>query len=409
MNKLSPKDFSYLCSTQAVRERSKRIYEKALAGETHFKVNESRIAECAQFVQDLILKNYPELDVPFHSRWEHLNVGGISRIASMRSNFTQLDKKDWAVLLTDLVIVSVLLDAGAGPDWSYRGKEEVLYTRSEGLAVASFDMFEAGYFSSNPKNPYQVDSEGLKNLTLEKMALGFQISDKNPMTGLEGRVEMMRSLGSCLEKHADFFLYQKTLRPGHLIQWYLSESDDGKTLSAQLLLRGLLESFGDMWPDRCVINGIRMGDVWTYPSTAQAGFESWVPFHKLSQWLAYSLIYPLDVVGLSVPDVHELTGLPEYRNGGLLLDKGVLELRDPAQADVDHSVDSDFVVEWRALTVTLLDQLATHIRSSLNLSEAELPLGKVLQGGTWLAGRETAATLRGGMPPFKIKSDGTVF
>ena len=43
-----------------------------------------------------------------------------------------------------------------------------------------------------------------------------------------------------------------------------------------------------------------------------------MPFHKLSQWLAYSLIEPLEEAGIAVTGLDELTALAEYRNGGLL-------------------------------------------------------------------------------------------
>jgi hypothetical protein len=69
-----------------------------------------------------------------------------------------------------------------------------------------------------------------------------------------------------------------------------------------------------------------------------------------------------------------------------------------------------FVIEWRALTVALLDLLADRVRTKLGKTAAELPLACILEGGTWAAGREIAAELReGGAPPFKIDSDGTVF
>ena len=54
-----------------------------------------------------------------------------------------------------------------------------------------------------------------------------------------------------------------------------------------------------------------------------------MPFHKLSQWLTYSLLEPFEWAGVTVTGLDALTGLPEYRNGGLLLDTGVLRLRDP--------------------------------------------------------------------------------
>ena len=116
-----------------------------------------------------------------------------------------------------------------------------------------------------------------------------------------------------------------------------------------------------------------------------------MPLHKLSQWLAYSLIEPLQWAGISVTDIDGLTGLAEYRNGGLFVDTGVLALRDPADAARQHDVASTLVVEWRALTVALLDRLADALRRRLNMDATSLPLAKVLEGGTWAAGREHRA------------------
>jgi hypothetical protein len=92
-----------------------------------------------------------------------------------------------------------------------------------------------------------------------------------------------------------------------------------------------------------------------------------VPFHKLSQWLAYSLIEPLEWAGYEVVEIDGLTGLPEYRNGGLFLDSGVLRLKDPAEAERAHEVGSRLVVEWRALTVALLDRIAPLVRERLGV------------------------------------------
>jgi len=132
-----------------------------------------------------------------------------------------------------------------------------------------------------------------------------------------------------------------------------------------------------------------------------------VPFHKLSQWLAYSLFEPFEWAGVTVTARDDLTALPEYRNGGLLLDTGVLALRNDAEALVAWDVGSEFVVEWRALTVALLDELAPQVRA--RLGAPALPLACILEGGTWAAGRELAKQLRGGDPPLAINSDGTVF
>jgi len=138
--------------------------------------------------------------------------------------------------------------------------------------------------------------------------------------------------------------------------------------------------------------------------------DGYVPFHKLSQWLAYSLIEPLEEAGFRVDHVDALTGLAEYRNGGLMIDSGLLEPLDPGLLSRALPVDAEPVVEWRALTVALLDRIADGVRARLGLSPEALPLAKVLEGGTWAAGRRLAEARRaGGAPPLHIESDGTVF
>ena len=135
-----------------------------------------------------------------------------------------------------------------------------------------------------------------------------------------------------------------------------------------------------------------------------------VPFHKLSQWLTYSLIEPLQWAGIEVVNLDGLTGLPEYRNGGLFIDTGSLQPLDQSLLHSRLTLDSEAVVEWRALTVYMLDRLAVELRATLKLSAKQLPLCSVLQGGTWAAGRELAARLRPqATPPLNLAIDGTIF
>src|SRR5262249_44010733 len=157
---------------------------------------------------------------------------------------------------------------------------------------------------------------------------------------------------------------------------------------------------GSIWPSRLSLGGVPLGDCWRHPaltgSDAAAGL---VPLHKLSQWLAYSLIEPLQDAGLEVVDIDGLTGLAEYRNGGLFVDAGVLVPRTPDDG-TEHDVASLLVVEWRALTVALIDRLAAMMRARLGLDATAFPLAKVLEGGTWAAGRQIARERRAdGSPP----------
>jgi Protein of unknown function (DUF1688) len=166
-----------------------------------------------------------------------------------------------------------------------------------------------------------------------------------------------------------------------------------------------------------VLHGAPLGDVWPHrwaggedPMAGRHGTTAgWVPFHKLSQWLAYSLLEPFEWAGITVTGLDALTGLPEYRNGGLLIDGGVIVPRDAGALARTWKVSDEFIIEWRALTVTLIDELAPLVRARLNRTAQEMPLACVLEGGTWAAGRAIARELRDGSPPITIESDGTVF
>lgn len=75
---------------------------------------------------------------------------------------SDVDTAEQTRRLVDLFLVSVLLDAGAGTKWQYKSKDNGrVYRRSEGLAVASLDMFKEGLFSSNPEQKEQVDGGSL--------------------------------------------------------------------------------------------------------------------------------------------------------------------------------------------------------------------------------------------------------
>ncbi len=133
----------------------------------------------------------------------------------MESWGVNVDPSEKCRRLLDLFLVSVLLDAGAGNSWSYKSKENGrTYRRSEGLAIASLEMFKAGIFSSNKTQPHQVDGEGLRTLTVEVMAKGLQISEQNPIAGLEWRTGLLIRLADALNNHA---LFGADARPGNML------------------------------------------------------------------------------------------------------------------------------------------------------------------------------------------------
>jgi hypothetical protein len=195
-----------------------------------------------------------------------------------------------------------------------------------------------------------------------------------------------------------------------MIDWLHARSSAG-AISAASVFGLVLDALSGIWPSRLSLHGAPLGDVWEHAAVGGEGeTRGLVPLHKLSQWLCYSLLYPLSAAGLQVRDLGALTGLAEYRNGGLFVDMGVLVPKHAAVLTEAHPVGSELVVEWRGLTVALLDVLAPLVRAELGLSETRLPLASVLEGGTWAAGRALAQERRDdGSPPIRVVSDGTVF
>ena len=173
----------------------------------------------------------------------------------------------------------------------------------------------------------------------------------------------------------------------------------------------LLKLLQDVWPPRLTLCGRNLGDVWRHHLLADSEITAeLIPFHKLSQWLTYSLLEPLEEAGFQVQDIDSLTGLPEYRNGGLFVDTGVLQPRNSDTFHKPFHPGDEVIVEWRALTVCLLDRVADMVRTKLGKSLEEFPVAKVLEGGTWAAGRRIAKQKRpDGGPPISIISDGSVF
>lgn len=102
-----------------------------------------------------------------------------------------------------------------------------------------------------------------------------------------------------------------------------------------------------------------------------------------------------------------MTGLPEYRNGGLFIDTGVLTLKpDDEKRGLARfkkegelsgkgsmevvpmfTPDDDVIVEWRAVTVGFLDLLLEEVNSVLGLQGLDkLSLPQMLEAGSWKVG-----------------------
>jgi hypothetical protein len=436
----------------------------------NFRLNRDALGAVADRVAALTLRRFPDLRIPYHSRWRHFEAGGVDRKAELDALLQGRDRAERARVHFDLTVVSVLLDAGAGPRWHYteskvldalalpaqhHGSDDLLalldraarpktaadklpadppgatdsastaapdspgkrpsYSRSEGLGVASFRAFLAGAFSSHRDDALRCDAAALQAVDAAALRGVFQATPSNPMVGLEGRAGLISRLGEAL--HDSAARDGVPARPGLLFD-RLTDHGRRSEVSAAEVLGELLRVFAPIWKSGSLVQGLPAGDVWPHrwagndtgkgehnPTTA-----GWVPFHKLSQWLTYSLLEPLEWAGVKVTGLDALTGLPEYRNGGLLLDGGVIVPRNPRDLESTWKAGDEFIVESRALTVALLDELAVLVRQRLGRTAEQLPLACILEGGTWAAGREIALELRSdGSPPLKIDSDGTIF
>ena len=483
-----------------------RAVEEGRSG--HFKIDRSALPAVAQRVAALTRERFPDLKIPYHSRWRHFEAGGVDRKGELDTLLAGRTPAEVARARIDLTVVSVLLDAGAGPQWRYTERPELdalalpvhrqkgedllamlgaatgagqtkapadvaandatsdsaegsttdtpganaqtatpadtaapetapgqsahpeppqlherperaSFTRSEGLGVASFRAFVAGVFSSDPADPLRVDALALKRLDAAALRAVFQASPSNPLVGLEGRAALLARLGEVLQAQAQ--TEGGEARPSRLYD-QLTEHGQRTEVSAGEILSTLVTAYAPIWTSGSRVLGLPAGDVWPHlwagaqtstsaePSQPDRATGGWVPFHKLSQWLTYSLLEPFEWAGVRVTGLDALTGLPEYRNGGLLLDAGVIVPRDARDLARTWKPSDDFIIEWRALTVTLLDELAVLVRQALGVSAEQMPLACILEGGTWAAGRQIARERReGGAPPLQIDSDGTVF
>lgn len=368
--------------------------------------------------------------IPAHGRWQHFEVGGRPRVDQLMATWPiSVNTQERTRRLMDLFLVSVLLDAGAGTKWQYKSKESGrFYKRSEGLAVASLEMFKAGLFSSNPNEPCQVDGNALRKLTIVAVAKGLQISEHNHIDGLQGRTTLLIKLGDALQNQE---IFGADARPGNMLGMFLfhighvrhltniatdyllshpsTQASSVPVVPLPIFWEVLMDGLGPIWPaTRTQIDGISIGDAWpcsSMPSDARNPCGNIVPFHKLTQWLCYSLMVPMTkLMHVHFAGVELMTGLPEYRNGGLLVDTGLLTLKPEdakrglhqyqvnamkeGQPNIEvvplFMADDDVIVEWRALTVGFLDELLVEVNSLLGLvGNNKLSLAQMLEAGTW--------------------------
>lgn len=423
-------------SIRSVRATTSPVYQyiKNQGIGSYYELDESNMSHVTEYLCKIIVRDYGSNyhSIPPHGRWQHLNAGGHPRVEQLIDQWrvSKVDEVEISRRLIDLLLVSVLVDAGAGNLWKYRVDNSESYSRSEGLAVASYYLFVDGEFSNDRNVKFQVNGQKLKDFTMEKFMKGFQLSDNNTLTGIEGRLQLIQKLGDSLLSHAEIF--GSDGRPGAIVDFLREKATAGNCIDLNVIWSALMEGFVSIWPQgRATIQGQPLGDSWSLETKLMTKktwdnefLDSLVTFHKLTQWLCYSLLVPLEKYGhkFQVLNKELQTGLPEYRNGGLFYDFGVIKLKPEhlkrglalterlgnKEQIPTFTAEDGAIVEWRCLTIGLLDELHQLVNRHLNTN---LTLPQVIEAGSWKAGREIAAEKRPLTkgPPIELHSDGTVF
>lgn len=288
----------YLRALPTIRERCESVFQLGLAGElTYVRLCMDQLPVVVEYCLQIIDRDYASnlSSIPPHGRWRHFDAKGVGRIDQLLAQWRsdQVDVVEQTRRLVELFVVSVLLDAGAGSTWSYQPTDEpgASYARSEGLAVASYYMFTSGLFSADPAQPCRVDAEILSRLSVAQIQEGFQANRPgNEMTGLEGRAQLLSRLGKCIsqDRHAYFSGAHGPPRLGHLVDT-IREGSEQNRVSLEVVWKCLLHGFSNIWPDRMMIHGESLGDVWPCPALLaslpepKTEEQGYVPFHKLTQ------------------------------------------------------------------------------------------------------------------------------
>jgi len=265
---------------------------------------------------------------------------------------------------------------------------------------------------------------------VEKLEAGLQSRPGNELAGLEGRTELLTRLAKALGNNEEFFgkdgrpgnmiggypIPPAPVRPGtnvytdHLLSHPSTQASSMLIVPLPVLWNVLMTGLASIWPpSRTSVNGVSLGDAWPCKAMPKAGSASWesiLPFHKLTQWLTYSLMQPMQsLLNMHFAGTELLTGLPEYRNGGLFVDMGVLTLKpNDVERGLQHYAEysrrtgskgievapmfepgDDVVVEWRGATVGLLDKLLEEVNKFLKaeLAGNEMTLPQLLEAGSW--------------------------
>ena len=213
--------------------------------------------------------------------------------------------------------------------------------RSEGLGVASFTGLLAGRFSSDAGDPCRVDAAALLKLDAAALAASSRCARATRLVGLEGRAALMRRLGACARSRrpsrpsaspATRSMRSPTIRTRRACTTTIRSRRrctttcrrraSSRCCSMPSAPSGRAGSCSTACRWRCLVMHPAAGGEARAPAGALPQAQPVAQFIRCSGTLR---VGRREGRGLDA-----LTGLPEYRNGGLPLDAGVIVPRDAA-------------------------------------------------------------------------------
>jgi len=214
-----------LRSPKTIRERCRNILNAVASGRSaHFRVDRKRLNVAAGRVEAATRRRYPDLDIPYHSRWRHFETGGRRSQGRARSRNEGRDAGACARARIDLAVVSVLLDGRRGSGMALRRTRDRLALHAFGRSrCCKLPRVHGRRLSARRDDPLRADAAVLSRIDAAALARLFQVDASNPIVGLEGRAALLRRLGDALVAREEVF--DDLARPGGLFETLIPDDE----------------------------------------------------------------------------------------------------------------------------------------------------------------------------------------
>ena len=362
----------------------------------HFTLDESRLAAVAGYVADVTRDAYPDLKIPYHSRWRHFSAGGVDRWGELAAR-RDADALERARIAVDLATVSVLLDAGAGERLALPRPRDRPCLRTFGGACGC----QPRHVRRGPlllRRGPSLARRSCRACAHRCRGAGAPLSGRQPIIRWSDWSGAAHCCAASAPRWPSGRICTDMRRRGRAT-WstICSRIADRRRISASSRACAHCSR-------ACRRSGRPGSRSMDLPSAMPAGIppcargdatDRIVPFHKLSQWLTYSLLEPLEAAGLARGEArraHRACRISQRRAAGR-------SRRDPRRAaDRSDGAPRGFLGARRRMARADSRVDGPTGRFGARTSWARMPpsrMPQLLQGGTWSAGaRSRSACVR---------------